>query len=327
MFETYETESGFEKNIFFEKIISENIKSQNLGNFAGLFEHPYIPKYYLVGCAECVGTKIVPMAERKMWREIAHELVAMCLNDISCTGARPMFFLDYLAVNVVNIDNASQFISTLREELEKHNCTLLCGKTAEFGSLIEENHFDVGGFMVGILKKEKLLSKMSVAEGDIVIGFKSSGIHTAGFSLVKNLYGKKLIDNEFYEKFLQTSYIYSDVVEKLCSKNLIKTAAHISSGGIGKNLLRAIPNGYCARINFNEVPKQEIFEKLIDIFGFEKTYKNFNMGVGYCVIANEENCSEIFEIASEFEPFTLGVIKTALTKEEKNTKISFKNYD
>ncbi|MBE7705821.1 MAG: phosphoribosylformylglycinamidine cyclo-ligase [Cyanobacteria bacterium SIG30] len=324
MFELDETNFDLEKNIFFSKIMSENIKSENLGNFAGIFEHPYIPEYYLISCAECIGTKIIPMARRKMWSNIAHDLVAMCLNDLICTGARPMFFLDYLATNSLNVDNAGKFISTLRVELEKYNCSLLCGKTAELGSIIEADHFDVGGFMTGIIKKEKLLTKEKVTENDIVIGFKSNGLHTAGFSVIRSLYNKKLIEEEIFENLLEPSYIYSNVVEKLCEKNLIKSASHISNGGIGKNILRAVPFGLCADIHLNEVPKQEIFEKLIELIGFEKTYKNFNMGIGFLTIASEENISEILEIAKEFDPFVLGSIRQAITKEEKNTRICLK---
>ncbi len=321
-FEQIDTELN--TNIFYEKFLSENIKRGDIKDFAGIFEHPYIPEYYLVSCAECLGEKIVPMARRKMWKAIAHELVAMAFNDLACTGAIPMFFVDYLATNSLNIDNAGEFIGELRFEVEKYNCTLLCGKTAQLGSLIEENHFDVAGIVVGILKKEKLLSKDNVQKDDLVIGLKSNGLHTGGFNIIKNLYQKRMIDENVIEQTLQPSFIYSDVIEKCAKKSLIKSASHISNGGILKNIARSIPYGLYAQISKENIPKQTIFEELRNIMGDERAYRNFNMGVGFTIITSEENVSEVMDIAHDFEPFILGKIKTAITKDDLNKRVNLK---
>jgi phosphoribosylformylglycinamidine cyclo-ligase len=135
----------------------------------------------------------------------------MNLNDLICTGAKPMFFLDYLATNTLDVDAASKFISALKTELEKYHCTLLGGETAELGSLIEEGHFDVGGFMVGSVKKSKILRRENVEEDDYVIGFKSSGPHSNGFSLIRKLNDEKLLSDEYFEKSLAPTHILSNV--------------------------------------------------------------------------------------------------------------------
>ncbi len=315
---------SIEKGDMLTKLINQNVKSDNIGNFAGIYEHPAFEDYYLVGCTDGVGTKIIPLLARSYYATIAKDLIAMNLNDLICTGAKPMFFLDYLALNSLDVDVASKFISALKIELEKYHCTLLGGETAELGSLIGEGHFDVGGFMVGVVKKSKLLKRQNVEENDYIIGFKSSGPHSNGFSLIRKLHNENLLNDEYFEKSLEPTHIYANVVEKLTAKKLIHAAAHITGGGIAGNLVRSIPEGFCANVNKENIPKQELFEELKRLAGEDEAYKTFNMGVGFCVIAGEENYDEIIEIAGEFEPFILGKVKKAVGNEEKNSRICFR---
>ncbi len=303
------------------KLINADVKSDNIGNFAGLFEHPYIPEYYIVACTDGVGTKIIPLIKRGHWATIATDLIAMNLNDLICTGAKPMFFLDYLATNTLDVDSASKFVRALRIELEKYHCTLLGGETAELGNLIADNHFDVGGFMVGILKKEKLISKSNVEENDIIIGLPSSGPHSNGFSLIRKLNDEGLLSDEIMEEALAPTIIYSDIIEKLTSNNLVHAIAHITGGGIEGNLPRSIPEGLYANVSKESIPKTRVFEELKKLVGEVEAYKTFNMGVGMCVIVPEENCVETLEIASKYSPFVFGKVKKGITNEEKNTRI------
>lgn len=312
---------SIEKSDKLTKIILDSVKNDNIGNFAGIYEHPYFPEYYLVACTDGVGTKIIPLLERKRFDTIAIDLIAMNLNDLITTGAKPMFFLDYLATNSLDIEDAGSFVVALKEELEKYHCTLLGGETAELGSLIKEKHFDVGGFMVGVVKKPKLLTPMNVNEDDIVIGLASSGGHSNGFSLIRKLHDEKLLSDELFEKSLAPTHIYANVVEKMSAKKLINATAHITGGGIVDNLRRSVPKGFYANIKLENIPQDNLFKELERLVGFKEAYHTFNMGVGFCIIAGEENCDEILEIAAEFSPFIMGKIKRALTNEEKNTRV------
>lgn len=288
------------------QILNKEIKSDNIGNFAGLFEHPYISDYYLVGCTDGVGTKVIPLAKRGLIETIATDLIAMNLNDLICTGAKPLFFLDYFATNKLDVDLTSKFVIALKNELAKYKCTLLGGETAELGSLIKENHFDVGGFMVGIVKKDSVLKRENVQTGNIVIALKSSGPHSNGYSLIRALNESGQLDEVLFESSLKSTYIYANEIMELVDKNLIHACANITGGGIEDNLSRAIPEGKCAVIDKNKIIKQPLFEKLQTLVGEEEAYKTFNMGVGFCIIVPKESKEEIFKVCSKYEPTIIG---------------------
>lgn len=284
-------------------LIRQDIKSDNIGMFAGLYEHAAFPDYFLVGCTDGVGTKIIPLIERDKIETIAIDLIAMNLNDMVCTGARPLFFLDYFAVNKLDVDVAARFIKALRQELAKYNCTLLGGETAELSDLVAKGHFDVAGFATGLVKKDKVLLKKNVKAGDIVIGLKSSGPHSNGYTLVR-----KVLSETEIEQALEPTYIYVNEILELCDKNLIKACANITGGGLEGNLERVIPDGLKAEIDRTKIPQQPVFERLRALVGEEESFKTFNMGVGMCIIASEDKISEITDICKAYEPFVLGKI-------------------
>jgi phosphoribosylformylglycinamidine cyclo-ligase len=291
------------------KILNSEIKSDNIGNFAGLFEHPYIPDYYLVGCTDGVGTKVIPLAERGLVNTIANDLIAMNLNDLICTGAKPLFFLDYFATNKLDVELTSKFILSLKNILETFNCTLLGGETAELGNLIKENHFDVGGFMVGIVKKDSVLKKENVKNGDVIIALKSSGPHSNGYSLIRALHTAGDLCDDLFEQALEPTYLYAKEVLKLADKKLVNACANITGGGLEDNLNRAIPNGLKAVIDREKIVKQDLFIKLQELVGEEEAYRTFNMGVGFCLVANKNNMHEIFEICKKHSPQVIGEIE------------------
>lgn len=291
------------------EILNREVKSDNIGNFAGLYEHPYIPDYFLVGCTDGVGTKVIPLVKRGLVDTIAIDLIAMNLNDLICTGAKPMFFLDYFATNKLDIDITANFVIALKNELAKYKCTLLGGETAELGGLIKEYHFDVGGFMTGIVKKDKVLTRENVKEGDAIIALKSSGPHSNGFSLIRALHSAGQLDDDLFETSLKPTHIYANEIIELADKNLIHACANITGGGIEGNLVRSIPNGKTAVVYKEKIVKQPLFEKLEELVGEDEAYKTFNMGVGFCIIAPHENTEEIFEICDKYEPRIIGEVK------------------
>lgn len=302
-------------------ILNKEIKNDNIGNFAGLYEHPYIPEYFLAGCTDGVGTKVIPLIKKGLVDTIAIDLIAMNLNDLICTGAKPLFFLDYFATNKLDVEITSKFVFALKNELAKYNCTLLGGETAELGDLIKQGHFDVGGFMVGIVKKNLLLKRENVKEGDVIIALKSSGPHSNGFSLIRALNDSGQLSNDLFEASLKPTYIYANEINEIVEKNLVHACANITGGGIEDNLIRSIPEGKYAVVDKSKIIKQPLFEKLEQLVGEEEAYKTFNMGVGFCIIAPEENFEQISEICKKYEPTVIGEIKEVSNN---SNKIYFK---
>lgn len=285
------------------ELIKQDLKSDNIGMFAGLYEHAALPEYYLVGCTDGVGTKIIPLVERNKIETIAIDLIAMNLNDMVCTGARPLFFLDYFATHKLDVDVTARFIKALKQELAKYNCTLLGGETAELNDLVTQGHFDVAGFAVGLVKKDKILSKNNVKEGDIIIGLKSSGPHSNGYTLIRKVLSEKEMDQA-----VEPTYIYVNEILELCDKNLINACANITGGGLIDNLKRVIPDGLNIEIDKNKIPSQPVFERLMALVGEDEAYKTFNMGVGMCIVTSKNNTAQVMDICKKYEPFTLGSI-------------------
>lgn|SRR5574344_167605 len=290
-------------------LLKNQINSKNIGNFAGIYENPIFTDNFLVACTDGVGTKVIPLVERKLFNSIAKDLIAMNLNDLICVGAKPLFFLDYFATNKLNAEIASSIIIELKNELDKYNCTLLGGETSELGSLIKENCIDVSGFLVGVVKKDELISRSNVKYGDLIIGLKSSGPHSNGFSLIRKLRDEELISKEVFEKMLEPCFIYEKEISKITEKKLAHSYANITGGGIFENLKRAIPDGLRGIVNTEKIIKQEVFEELLKVVGKEEAYKTFNMGIGFCIVAPSENKSEIFEICKKYNPVVIGQVE------------------
>lgn len=290
------------------ELIKNTVKSDNIGMFAGLYSHPYFPEYFFAACTDGVGTKVIPLIERNMVGTIAVDLIAMNLNDLVCVGAVPLFFLDYFATNKLNVDLTAGFIKALQYELKKYNCTLLGGETAELSDLVTSGHFDVAGFSVGLVKKDNLLTKTNVALDDLVVGLKSSGPHSNGYTLIRKLFDNgKLTLNE-YEETLNPTNIYVNEIMHLNNNNAIKVCAHITGGGLEENLARVIPDGLCADICKSNIPESHIFNKLKQLVGEEEAFKTFNMGVGMAVVVSTDKLDRVVQVCSEFEPFVLGRI-------------------
>lgn len=286
------------------ELIRQDVKSDNIGMFAGVYEHPAFPEYALVACTDGVGTKIIPLLERDKIETIAIDLIAMSLNDMICVGARPLFFLDYFATQKLDVEVTSRFIKALRQELSKYNCTLLGGETAELNDLVTKGHFDVAGFAVGLVKKDKILSKSNVTKGDVIIGLKSSGPHSNGYTLIRQLLSGAEIDIA-----LEPTHIYVNEVIELCDKGLIKAAANITGGGLEGNLSRSVPEGLELNIDRGKIPVQPVFTRLLELVGEEEAYKTFNMGVGMCVITSAEKVEEVKNICNNYDPFVLGDLR------------------
>lgn len=263
----------------------------------------------LATCCDGIGSKIIPLYERKLYKTIAIDVVAANLNDLICSGATVVGFVDYLAVNKMDSDAVFEIVKGIDEELKKCNCKLLGGETSEISELITRENIDISGFAIGLVKESEELDKNNVKPGDVVIGLTSSGIHANGFSLIRKLYKEGQLTDEEFETCLAPTYIYYNCVRKLIEKKLIKSSANITGGGIFSNLTRAIPDnlGVNLKLDFEKIPTISLFDKLHKICGKE-FYDVFNAGVGFCLIADKSKTKEIFEICDAFKPFVFGKI-------------------
>ena len=289
-------------------IIADVAGKKNIGSFAGLYEHKILDEYCFAACCDGIGTKIIPLIEKSYTKTIANDLFAMNINDLICCGAEPLFFLDYIAAYSLNKDVLSNFILELNKILKKHNCVLLGGETSELGNLILKKYFDVAGFLLGIVKKENIITKYNDDRGDIIIGLRSNGVHANGFSLIRKLYSDNMLDENYFIESLAPVRIYYDIVMKLNKNKLINSCANITGGGIFGNLKRAIPEDLMVELDYNKIPKIEIFEKIKTLVNEDEAFKTFNMGVGFCLVVSPSKVKKVLEISKDYKPFVFGEV-------------------
>ncbi len=290
------------------KNISKKFEMKNLQNFAGFYNSDFFKNGKIVSCCDGIGSKIIPLIEENRPEIIANDLVAMNLNDLITTGAKPLFFLDYIASNNLNGDIIQATIESLKIILNKYNCALLGGEISELSCLIKENYFDIAGFMVGICSNEDILDKSNTKKGDIIISFPSNGIHSNGFSLIRKLYFDKILNKDLFTECLKATKIYAEIIYLLNEKKLIKSASNITGGGLYSNIKRSIKDDLDIKIDYNAIPKQEIFEFLKKVIDIKECYRVFNMGAGFCVICDKEKTDEILEISKSLNSFVLGEV-------------------
>lgn len=279
-------------------------KLKNFGeNFNAFSGEIIFGKLKILNSCDGIGTKVVPLYENAMYKTIAIDLAAANLNDLATKNARAFSFLDYIAVNKLDSNAVYCIIWELKEVLNNYDCALLGGETSEMPDII--NKIDICGFVTGIADKDFVPEKIN--SGDVIIGLKSNGIHANGFSLIRKLHQENRLSEEDFSECLKPSFIYYDSICKLWSENLIKSAANITGGGIYANLKRCFPEKLEPELNFSAIPLQKIYEKLYKLCG-EEIYDVFNCGVGFCVVAGQQNKKKIFDICKKFEPFILGKV-------------------
>ena len=256
----------------------------SIGGFGGVYD---IGDRYLVGSTDGVGTKILLAKEYDMLDGIGIDCVAMCVNDIVCTGAKPMFFLDYYASDNVNKKDYMTVIKSIKKGCDESKMALIGGETAELPSLIVADHFDIAGFCVGMVDKNKLVTGGGIKKGDYVIGVKSDGFHSNGFSLVRKIFDRRKHE-KYIEQILRPTRIYVDLVLDLLNKVEIKGIAHITGGG-KSNLNRILPSGL--GIKWKNVDYfKSIRPSIFDVFQRDGDISDeemdlvFNNGMGMCFV-------------------------------------------
>ncbi|MBT9831439.1 phosphoribosylformylglycinamidine cyclo-ligase [Clostridium baratii] len=283
-----------------KKTMSEYVLN-GLGSFGGMLELPEgYKKPVLVSGTDGVGTKLDIACKKKKYDTVGIDCVAMCVNDILCHGAKPLFFLDYIACGKLEAEVAASLVKGVSDGCLDSDCALIGGETAEMPGFYKEGDYDIAGFAVGIVDKDKIISGEKIAKGDKLIGIKSSGIHSNGYSLVRKVF--KDLDREFngrpiWETLLTPTKIYVKPILALLEKYEIKGMAHITGGGFIENVPRMF-NGreLTAVIRKDSYPLPEIFEEM-ESLGVDRDhmYNTFNMGIGFVLCVKEEDVNPILK--------------------------------
>ncbi|MGL5347910.1 MAG: phosphoribosylformylglycinamidine cyclo-ligase [Peptostreptococcaceae bacterium] len=282
----------------------------DLGNFSGLYslkDFVNMEEPVLLSSTDGVGTKLKLAQMMDKHDTVGIDLVAMCVNDLICQGAKPLFFLDYIATGKLVAEQVEQIVGGIADGCKMAGCALIGGETAEMPGMYSEDEYDLAGFSVGIADKTKIVSGKEVKAGDTLIGIQSSGIHSNGFSFVRRIfletYNYKLdqhieeLGMTLGEALLTPTKIYVQLVLDLIKNHQLKAIAHITGGGVIENITRVIPKGLGININKNSWEKPAIF-KMIENFNAideRELHKSFNMGVGLVLIVNKENAQEIVD--------------------------------
>ncbi len=309
---------NFVKDTFNKSVLA------NIGGFAGavLLEIGNYKEPVLTASTDGVGTKLKIAQALDKHDTIGIDLVAMCVNDLITTGSKPLFFLDYFATGKLKNETAIDVVKGIAEGCKIANCPLIGGETAEMPGMYKEGEYDLAGFSVGIVEKNKMIDGSKVEIGDVLIGVYSSGIHSNGYSLVRKLVeikGYKYTDyiNEFDktlgEELLTPTKIYVKPVLALLDKIEIKGIAHITGGGIPGNLIRVLKDGVKAIIKKDSWEILPIF-KWIQKEGNiseDEMFKTFNMGIGLILIVKSDNTEKTIEILKKFgeKAVVIGEIK------------------
>ena len=284
--------------------------ASDIGGFGGLFEMDLtgISKPVLVSGTDGVGTKLKMAFLMDKHDTVGIDCVAMCVNDIICCGAKPLFFLDYLAVGKNYPEKVAQIVAGVAEGCVQSGCALIGGETAEMPGFYPEDEYDLAGFSVGVVDKDKVLNNKTITEGDVIIALPSSGVHSNGFSLVRKVFDVENADiktpreelggNSVGETLLTPTKIYVKPMLALFEEITVKAVSHITGGGFYENIPRSIPKGFGAKIKRDAVRVLPIFELIAKTGNIPERdmFNTFNMGVGMSVVVAKEDAEKAVEI-------------------------------
>ena len=287
--------------------------ASDIGGFGGLFRPDIagMESPVLVSGTDGVGTKLKIAFIMDRHDTVGIDCVAMCVNDIICCGAKPLFFLDYIAMGKNIPEKTASIVSGVAEGCVQSGAALIGGESAEMPGFYPEDEYDLAGFSVGIVDRPRIFDKSTVKEGDVIIALPSSGVHSNGFSLVRKVFDvenkdiKKCIDalggKSIGETLLTPTKIYVKPLLALADKVTVKTVSHITGGGFYENIPRSLPEGMCAKIERAAVKVLPIFDLLAKTGNIEERemFNIFNMGVGMSVVVDKSDADRSLEILKE----------------------------
>lgn len=271
----------------------------SVGGFAAAYRLPEISEPTLISATDGVGTKLLLALQCDAHETVGIDLVAMVANDLLASGAQPLFFLDYMAVDHLDVDRAEAVVRGIAYGCQQAQMALIGGETAEMPDMYPQHHYDLAGFAVGLVSASKRLPQ-KVAAGDVLIGLPSSGVHSNGYSLVRKLLaetdlGSQSLDDgsEMLNALMRPTRIYVKQVLPLMQQGLIHAAAHITGGGITENLPRVMPDGLVANIDPQAWQRPELFDRLQHAGHLSETTmrSTFNLGIGMILVVAEQAVS------------------------------------
>ena len=286
----------------------ENVLS-GLGSFGGFYAVPKgLKEPVLVSGTDGVGTKLKYAMVLDKHDTIGTDCVAMCVNDIVCQGAKPLFFLDYVACGKLDPEKMSVVVKGVAKACKEVGCALIGGETAEMPGMYPEDEYDLAGFAVGIADKDRIINGSKVKKGDALVGLASSGVHSNGFSLVRKLLGEDRKELEKYdaslgmtvgEAVLTPTKLYVRSALSIADKHDVHGIAHITGGGFIENIPRILPEGLCAEVDLDSFPRLPIFDLLAvkSGLGDDKLYNTFNMGIGMVFAVSAEEAENVVKTA------------------------------
>ena len=305
-------------------------KFSNIGGFGSITSIPQgINQPKIVACTDGVGTKIEIANTLNKYDTIGIDLVAMSVNDLIVQGAKPLLFLDYISINKIDLKKLKSIIKGILEGCRLSGCELVGGETAEMPGTYEKGKFDIAGFAVGVVGKNKILTKNRIKKNNLILAVPSSGLHSNGFSLVRYLINQNKINikkNKFLKsELLEPTKIYVSEVLKLIDQSLINGCANITGGGLSDNIKRIIPNKMTANIDLNQIKTLNIFKWLKKNGISEKEMlKTFNCGVGFCLIINSKDLKKVTKYFSrDYKPYVIGKISKGNNKVKLNGSINW----
>jgi phosphoribosylformylglycinamidine cyclo-ligase len=265
----------------------ESTGTRNYGDFAGLY--PLDDGRFLAASMDGVGTKLILARRAGRLRSAGGDLVAHCVDDLLCTGAEPLFFLDYVAGHSLELEQVAELVEGAAEVCRAAGIALLGGETAEMPGVYREEELDFAGTCVGLVERERVIDGSRVEAGDVVLGFASSGLHTNGYSLVRRLLG----DEEFDADVLLAQHrLYLHEVRELRAKADVKALAHVTGGGILGNLERVLPDGRAAEIDWDCWERPPVYAWLTERGVDEEEQRRvFNVGIGMCAVVPAADAS------------------------------------
>ena len=300
---------------------TEKKSFKNIGSFGSIFDLSQLKMNnpIIVSSTDGVGTKIEIANTYKKYTPIGIDLVAMCVNDLIVQGAKPIFFLDYIAINKFKLNKVKKILDGIVYGCKLAGCALLGGETAEMPGTYHKNKFDLAGFAVGLVERKNLLTKNKIKSNDIVLAVPSSGLHSNGFSLVRHVLKKKkkLYFSSFLKKnLIKPTKIYVNELNKINEKKLINSCANITGGGLLNNVIRVIPNKLCLNIDLSKIKIKPIFKWLKkNNIKDSEMLNTFNCGIGFCLIANKKNIKKIKKVFSKkYQPYQIGFLSREKSK-------------
>lgn len=276
----------------------------NLGSFGAFYEISGYKNPVLVSGTDGVGTKLKVALDTKNYDSIGVDCFAMCANDILCHGAKPLFFLDYVACGKLDADIAAEIVLGMVKACKDNQCALIGGETAEMPGMYQPGDYDVAGFCVGIVEKDQIIDGSKIKAGDKIIALPSSGFHSNGFSLVRKIFpdfNEEFEGKPIHETLLVPTRLYFKDVFKIIENTEVSGIAHITGGGLIENVPRIIPKGLCANIDTAKIKIPSIMLECEKRGQIERNemFGTFNMGVGMVVVVDAAEAPKVLELLDD----------------------------